>query len=107
RKSPLLPSAAVVSRPMAQIADYVKFGNRRLGERYARKRIPMSTLYEAYFDGDLDFETDLGDFIRDRDLFVRYSLTRRHLSWAVTHFLPEVAIHSKRQDRTIVREHSA
>jgi cyclopropane fatty-acyl-phospholipid synthase-like methyltransferase len=90
---------------MAQIGDYVKFGNRRLGERYARKRIPMSTLYEAYFDGDLDFETDLGDFIRHRDLFVRYSLTRRHLSWAVTNFLPEVAIHSKRQDRAIVREH--
>src|SRR4051794_30934728 len=90
---------------MTQLADYVTFGNRRLAARYANRRIPMSTLYEAYFDGDLDIETDLDDFLRNRNLFVRYSLTRQHLSWAFTHFLPEVAIHSKRQDRRIVREH--
>jgi sphingolipid C9-methyltransferase len=90
---------------MTQIGEYVMFRNRRLGARYAKRRIPMSTLYEAYFDGDLDIDGDLGDFLRHRDLFVRYSLTRRHLSWAVTRFLPEVAIHSKQQDRRIVREH--
>jgi sphingolipid C9-methyltransferase len=90
---------------MKQLDDHVTFRNRRLGARYAKRRIPMSTLYEAYFDGDLDIRGDLGEFLRHRDLFVRYSLTRRHLSWALTHFLPEVAIHSKRQDRRIVREH--
>jgi sphingolipid C9-methyltransferase len=90
---------------MSELTDFVTFNNRRLAARYAKRRIPMATLYEAYFDGDLDIPGDMFAFLRNRDLFVNYRLTGKHLTWAVTHFLPEVAIHSKRQDRRIVREH--
>ena len=38
-------------------------------------------------------------------MFVKYSLTWKHLKWAVTNFIPEVTIHSKEQDQRIVREH--
>jgi sphingolipid C9-methyltransferase len=65
----------------------------------------MSVLYEAYFDGDLDIPGDIYAFLRNRNLFVKYAITRQHLAWAVTHFVPEVAIHSKLQDKRIVREH--
>ncbi|MBX3184539.1 MAG: class I SAM-dependent methyltransferase [Polyangiaceae bacterium] len=65
----------------------------------------MATLYEAYFDGDIDIPGDLDAFLRNRNLFVNYSLTPRHFKWALTNFVPEVAIHSREQDRRIVREH--
>jgi sphingolipid C9-methyltransferase len=87
------------------LTDYVTFKDRRLAARYADKKIPMATLYEAYFDGEVDIPGDLYAFLRNRDLFVNYSLTWKHLKWAVTNFLPEVTIHSKEQDRRIVREH--
>jgi cyclopropane fatty-acyl-phospholipid synthase-like methyltransferase len=87
------------------LTDYVTFKNKRLAARYTNDRIPISTLYEAYFDGELDIPGDLHAFLRNRDLFVKYSLTWKHLKWAVTNFLPEVAIHSKDQDKRIVREH--
>jgi len=90
---------------MNELRDYVTFHSARLAARYARRRIPISTLYEAYFDGDLDIPGDMDAFLRRRNLFVAYRLTWKHLTWAVTHFLPEVAIHSKGQDRRIVREH--
>jgi len=90
---------------MKPLADYVVFRDRALERRYARRKIPMATLYEAYFDGAIDIPGDLGHFLRNRDLFVTYSLTWKHLVWAFTHFIPEVAIHSKDQDRRIVREH--
>src|SRR5512138_2525129 len=90
---------------MTSLTDYVVFNDRKLAQRYASKRIPMSVLYEAYFDGDLDIPGDIYAFLRNRNLFVKYTLTRQHLSWAVTHFVPEVAIHSKVQDKRIVREH--
>jgi cyclopropane fatty-acyl-phospholipid synthase-like methyltransferase len=87
------------------LTDYVTFKSRKLADRYANNRIPISTLYELYFDGEVDIQGDLFALMRNRDLFVKYSLTWKHLKWAVTNFLPEVAIHSKDQDKRIVREH--
>lgn len=87
------------------LTDYVTFKNRRLAAKYENSRIPMSTLYELYFDGEVDIPGDLYAFLRDRDMFVKYTLTLKHLQWAVTNFLPEVTIHSKDQDKRIVREH--
>jgi cyclopropane fatty-acyl-phospholipid synthase-like methyltransferase len=90
---------------MSDLTDYVTFKNKRLAARYAHRRIPMATLYEAYFDGEVDIPGDLFAFLRQRDLFVKYTLTWKHLRWAVTNFLPEVTIHSKEQDQRIVRDH--
>jgi cyclopropane fatty-acyl-phospholipid synthase-like methyltransferase len=90
---------------MNKLTDYVVFNDKKLAQRYASKRIPMSTLYEAYFDGDIDIPGDIYAFLRNRNLFVKYTLTPQHLKWAVTNFVPEVAIHSKSQDERIVREH--
>ena len=90
---------------MSRLTDFVTFKDRRLANRFENRRIPMATLYEAYFDGDVDIPGDMFAFLRKRDLFVKYTLTWKHLKWAVTNFLPEVTIHSKDQDRRIVREH--
>ncbi|MEZ4229469.1 MAG: class I SAM-dependent methyltransferase [Polyangiaceae bacterium] len=90
---------------MSSLTDHIVFNDKKLAARYATKRIPMATLYEAYFDGDIDIPGDIYAFLRDRNLFVSYSLTPQHLKWAVTNFVPEVVIHSKSQDQRIVREH--
>lgn len=90
---------------MKRLTDYVVFNDKKLARKYATARIPMSTLYEAYFDGAIDIPGDMRALLRDRDLFVKYTLTPLHLKWAVTNFVPEVAIHSKEQDQRIVREH--
>ncbi len=90
---------------MKSLSDYVVFNDKKLAAKYATKRIPMATLYEAYFDGDLDIPGDIYEFLRNRDLFVKYSLTPMHFKWAVTNFVPEVTIHTKSQDERIVREH--
>ena len=90
---------------MKRLTDHVVFHDKALAKKYAKDRIPMATLYEAYFDGALDIPGDIYALLRDRNLFVKYTLTPKHLKWAVTNFVPEVAIHSKSQDERIVREH--
>jgi cyclopropane fatty-acyl-phospholipid synthase-like methyltransferase len=90
---------------MRRLTDHVTFNDRKLAARYAERRIPIATLYEAYFDGAVDIPGDIYSFLRERSHLVRYSLTWKHLQWAFTNFLPEVFIHSKSQDRRIVREH--
>ncbi len=90
---------------MPALTDYVVFKDQKLARKYANKRIPMATLFEAYFDGDVDIPGDIYEFLDNRNLFVNYKLTTDHFKWAVTNFLPEVAIHTKSQDTRIVREH--
>src|SRR5262245_48764257 len=90
---------------MSSIADHISFNDAKLERKYRNKAMPITTLYEAYFDGDLDIPGDIFAFLEDRNSFVRYSLTKEHFRWAVMNFVPEAVIHSKRQDERIVREH--
>lgn len=90
---------------MSNALSKVVFRDAKLERRWADSRVPMSTFYEAYFDGALDVDGDMLAFLRQRNDLVRYSLTWKHFKWAVTNFLPEVTIHSKDQDKRIVREH--
>jgi cyclopropane fatty-acyl-phospholipid synthase-like methyltransferase len=90
---------------MPKLTDHVVFRDAKLESRYANRKIPMATLYEAYFAGDIDLPNDIYALLKDRNLFVKYSLTKEHLRWAFTNFIPEVTIHSKSQDERIVREH--
>jgi hypothetical protein len=90
---------------MNRLSTHVVFNDKKLARKYATARMPMATLYEAYFDGALDIPGDIYALLRDRNLFVKYTLTPKHMKWAVTNFVPEVLIHSKQQDERIVREH--
>jgi sphingolipid C9-methyltransferase len=91
---------------LARLTDFVVFNDQALAKKYSgNEKIPMATLFEAYFDGALDIPGDLYAFLSQRDLFVSYNITPEHLKFFVTRFIPEVAIHSKAQDERIVREH--
>jgi cyclopropane fatty-acyl-phospholipid synthase-like methyltransferase len=91
---------------VARLTDFVVFNDSKLAKRYGNgEKIPMSTLFEAYFDGKLDIPGDLYEFLDQRNLFVTYSLTPDHFKFLFTNFIPEVAIHSKEQDARIVRGH--
>jgi cyclopropane fatty-acyl-phospholipid synthase-like methyltransferase len=87
-----------------QLTDLVSFQDRSFAARYATRKIPMTTLFEGYLDGLIDIP-DMDAFLDARRELVSYALTKHHLEFFVTRFIPEVAIHSKEQDERIVREH--
>ncbi|MEY4549613.1 MAG: hypothetical protein RL685_5808 [Pseudomonadota bacterium] len=86
------------------LSDRVVFNDERLARKYATESIPISTLYEAYFDGALDIPGDLVSFLRSRNGFVKHTITRQHLQWAVTNFVPEMVAHSREADARAARE---
>jgi cyclopropane fatty-acyl-phospholipid synthase-like methyltransferase len=91
---------------LKRLKDYVRFNDPKLEARYADDKIPMSELIESYFAGEVDITGDLEELLRNKDLFVKYSLvTKKHMEFLLTRFIPEVAIHSKKQDERIVRAH--
>jgi cyclopropane fatty-acyl-phospholipid synthase-like methyltransferase len=90
---------------VAKLTDYVVFNDKKLAAKYAHGKIPMDTLFEAYFDGAVDIPGDLDEFLDHRDDVVSYVLTPAHFKFLFTNMIPEVAIHSKKQDERIVRDH--
>jgi cyclopropane fatty-acyl-phospholipid synthase-like methyltransferase len=89
---------------VTQLTDLVVFNDKKLQARYASGKIPMTTLFEAFLDGDIDIP-DMDAFLDARDRLVTFTLTKKHFEFLFTRFIPEVAIHSKAQDKRIVREH--
>jgi cyclopropane fatty-acyl-phospholipid synthase-like methyltransferase len=89
---------------VTQLTDFVVFHDNKLQARYASAKIPMTTLFEAYLDGKVDIP-DMDAFLDARRDLVTYTLTRHHAEFIATRMIAEVAIHSKAQDKRIVREH--
>jgi cyclopropane fatty-acyl-phospholipid synthase-like methyltransferase len=89
---------------VTKLTDFIVFQDRDLASRYADGKMPMTALFEAYLDGALDIP-DMDAFLEARADLVRYTLTKHHVEFFFTRFIPEVAIHSKSQDARIVREH--
>lgn len=87
-----------------KLTNLVSFQDCSFAARYATRKIPMTTLFEGYLDGLIDIP-DMDAFLDARRELVSYALTKHHLEFFVTRFIPEVAIHSKEQDERIVREH--
>ncbi len=89
---------------MTKLSDFVVFHDRKLEARWAHEKIPMTTLFEAYLDGAVDIH-DVDKFLDARNDLVKFTFTDDHVKFFFTRFIPEVAIHSKKQDERIVREH--
>lgn len=73
--------------------------------RYKGGRVPITTLIEDYIHGRIDIEGDFKEFIARRTEFARYRLVADHFKFLFTRFIPEVTIHSKKQDERIVQDH--
>jgi cyclopropane fatty-acyl-phospholipid synthase-like methyltransferase len=87
-----------------RLTDLIVFNDKKLAARYAAGKIPMTTLFEAYLDSDVDI-ADMDAFLDARRDLVNFTLTKKNFEFFFTRFIPEVAIHSKAQDKRIVREH--
>jgi len=89
----------------AGIERHLRFHDAALADRFARGKVPMVDLYEAYFNGKVDIVGNIYDFLDARDRYVKYVITGEHIKFLFQNLIPEVAIHSKDQDRRIVRAH--
>ncbi|HEY6078515.1 MAG TPA: cyclopropane-fatty-acyl-phospholipid synthase family protein [Polyangiaceae bacterium] len=90
----------------AVLQDLVSFEDRSLQKAWAGRKVPMSDLYEAYVAGRVDIPADSWhELFRSRHETLSFRLTESHVKWALTNFLPEVLLHSRRQDSRIVGDH--
>lgn len=86
--------------------DFIAAKTNAANSRYkAGKKISFATFAEDFINGNIDIEGNFEDFMECRADHFEYALTPHHFKFLFSRFVPEVLIHSKRQDERIVREH--
>jgi len=89
-----------------QLDQFLRYQDANLARKWSGKRVPISEVYEAFIDGRVDIPAEhWGDFFASRRETMSFRLTESHFKWALTNFLPEVALHTRGQDKRIVGEH--
>ena len=116
-----LPTFAAVAIPLSYILspagpgrvdDFFLLKDNTFGRRWKGRKVPILTLYEAYFAGEVDLrkdaegkETDLLAALYERECYVRCVIEYEHVVFFFTKFIPELLRHSRAQDVEQVREH--
>ena len=90
---------------MAKISDFVEVKNQRVAGRYSKQKVEVGHFIEDYQDGKIDINCDFMDIMdKMHDVFT-FGFTMHHYKFFLTRFIPEVMIHSKKQDERIIRSH--
>jgi cyclopropane fatty-acyl-phospholipid synthase-like methyltransferase len=86
--------------------DYIVPKTAETRARYKQGARPsFAHFIEDYVNQKIDVQGNFEEFMQLRHDYFSFSLTPHHFKFLITRFLPEVLIHSKKQDERIVREH--
>ncbi|MCP4438767.1 MAG: class I SAM-dependent methyltransferase [Aureispira sp.] len=89
-----------------KISDLVEVNDSSASSRYDSRRVSMGHFIEDYIDGKVDINKDLLELLwEDKDDVFEFDYTKHHYKFFVTRMIPEVVIHSKKQDERIIRSH--
>ncbi len=68
-------------------------------------KVPITTFIEDYMNGRVDITCDVQQLLQNRTLFFNYQYVFHHLKFLVNQFIPQVVIHSAKQDERVIRDH--
>lgn len=68
-------------------------------------KVPITTFIEDYMNGRVDVTCDVQRLLQSRTHFFNYKYVAHHLKFLFGQFIPQVTIHSKKQDERVIRDH--
>lgn len=68
-------------------------------------KVPITTFIEDYMNGRVDVTCDIQRLLQSRTHFFNYNYVGHHLKFLFGQFIPQVTIHSKKQDERVIRDH--
>jgi hypothetical protein len=93
-----------VKLPGRPVEYYITFKKEEDRQRWSgRNKIPMSTFYEMYFDGDVDFNGDCLDLLEYRYDWASFAFTWPIFRFVFFTFALDVLMHSRKQDDEQIR----
>ncbi|HEY3875167.1 MAG TPA: cyclopropane-fatty-acyl-phospholipid synthase family protein [Candidatus Kapabacteria bacterium] len=92
--------------PSKNIRDLIQIRDQSVASRYRNgEKTSITDFIEDYMNGRVDVTCDVQELLQSRTLFFNYKYVGHHLKFLFSRFLPEVMIHSKKQDERVIRDH--
>ncbi len=88
-----------------KINDFVKTVTNKRAGRYAKNKVEMGHFIDDYVKGLVDINGDLLKILDHKDEIFKFNYVWQHYKFVLTRMIPEVAIHSIKQDKRIVKKH--
>ncbi|UPX17954.1 Sphingolipid C(9)-methyltransferase [Ascochyta rabiei] len=92
--------------PGKNIEHYLKFKKEEDRDAYyGKKKIPIETFQEKYFDGEIELNGDMLEILEWRHDWSKPRFTLGLIKHFLFGMIPEMIVHSKSQDEEQVRDH--
>ena len=88
-----------------KVTDYIDVRKKSLVSRYAKKTVAIGHFIEDYMAGDVDIKGDFLEMMRSKNQIFNWKFVGHHWKFFLTRLIPEVTLHSKKQDERIVKQH--
>lgn len=88
-----------------RISEFVDVKNPRVSARYNKGKVSMGNFIEDFIDGKVDLNIDFKEMLAHKDEIFDFNYTAHHYKFFFSRMIPEVVIHSQKQDERIIRSH--
>ncbi|MEM7105533.1 MAG: cyclopropane-fatty-acyl-phospholipid synthase family protein [Bacteroidota bacterium] len=88
-----------------KLSDLIEVKNPRVSGRYKKQKVAMGNFIEDYISGKVNVNMDFLEMLAHKDNIFTWDYVWHHYKFFFSRMIPEVVIHSKKQDERIVREH--
>ncbi|MCB1120202.1 MAG: cyclopropane-fatty-acyl-phospholipid synthase family protein [Verrucomicrobiae bacterium] len=90
---------------MPRISEFIEVNDPGLKKRYSKATVAAGHFVVDYMNQKIDLKCDFKDLMKHKDKLFTWNFVGHHLKFFFHRFLPEVLIHSKKQDERINRSH--
>ncbi|MEQ6120559.1 cyclopropane-fatty-acyl-phospholipid synthase family protein [Reichenbachiella sp. MALMAid0571] len=88
-----------------KISDFIEVKNPRVSGRYSKQKVAIGHFVEDYIAEKIDINIGMFELLSHRSEIFTYDYTNHHYYFFLSRMIPEVVIHSKKQDERIIRSH--
>jgi cyclopropane fatty-acyl-phospholipid synthase-like methyltransferase len=87
------------------ISDLIEVKNPRVAGRYLKKKVAMGHFIEDYIAEKVDIKVSFMELLKYKNDIFTFNFTAQHYYFFFSRMIPEVTIHSKKQDKRIIKSH--
>ena len=87
------------------IHDLIEVKNPRVAARYLKNKVAMGHFIEDYIAEKINIKVSLRELLNYKNDIFTFNFTKHHYYFFISRMIPEVAIHSQKQDKRIIKSH--
>ena len=87
------------------VSDLIEVKNPRVAKRYLKNKVAMGHFIEDYIAEKVDIKVSLMELLKYKNDIFTFNFISKHYYFFISRMIPEVIIHSQKQDKRIVKSH--